>query len=89
MAGHTVTGFPIGRSRRVMLTSTSAAAVEYLGGIGMAAIHEREQALTAYALDLLSAIDGLVIYGPPASERGGTSCGRSSAGALVKARIPR
>jgi cysteine desulfurase / selenocysteine lyase len=48
-----------------------AAAVEYLGGVGMAAIHEREQALTAFALDQLSAIDGLQIYGPPAAERGG------------------
>lgn len=47
------------------------AAVEYLSSIGMAAIHEREQELTRYALEQFGALDGVCIYGPPADERGG------------------
>ena len=47
------------------------AAVDYLGGIGMDAIAEHEHELTAYALDKLTAIDGLTILGPTeAVERG-------------------
>lgn len=46
------------------------AAVEYLEGIGMAAIHEHEQRLAAYALDRLSRIPGLEIFGH-APDRGG------------------
>ena len=47
------------------------AAVDYLSGIGMDAIAEHEQELTAYALDKLTSIDGLVILGPTeAVERG-------------------
>ncbi|GIV95671.1 MAG: cysteine desulfurase [Herpetosiphonaceae bacterium] len=48
-----------------------AAAVRYLQGIGMGTIHERESQLTTYAMDVLSRIEGLTIFGPPASERGG------------------
>ncbi len=47
------------------------AAVDYLSSVGMQAIHEREQELTRYALEQLSAVGGLTIYGPPAAERGG------------------
>jgi cysteine desulfurase/selenocysteine lyase len=48
------------------------AAVDYLTGLGMAAIHEHEQALTAYLLDGLSAVPDLRIIGPPTTEsRGG------------------
>jgi cysteine desulfurase/selenocysteine lyase len=49
------------------------AAVDYLSALGMAAIHQHEQEITAYALDGLSAVPGLRIYGPakPAG-RGGT-----------------
>ena len=48
------------------------AAVEYLGHIGMNAVHEHEQAITAYALDGLATVPGLTVLGPlDATERGG------------------
>jgi cysteine desulfurase/selenocysteine lyase len=50
------------------------AAIEYLNGIGMDAIHEHEVRLTRYALDALGDRfgDRLTIYGPPTTEsRGG------------------
>jgi cysteine desulfurase/selenocysteine lyase len=40
------------------------AAVDYLTGIGMDAVHDHEQALTAYALDALASVPGLRIIGP-------------------------
>ncbi|HEY1011751.1 MAG TPA: cysteine desulfurase [Herpetosiphonaceae bacterium] len=43
-----------------------AAAADYLQGIGMAAIHERETELVGHALGRLREIDGLTIYGPGA-----------------------
>ena len=47
------------------------AAVDYLTGLGMEAISAHEEALTAYALDKLTSIDGVVILGPTeAVERG-------------------
>lgn len=46
------------------------AAIDFLEDIGLDAIHKHEQQLAAYAYDKLSAIDGLVIYGPK-TERGG------------------
>ncbi len=47
-------------------------ALAYLERIGMPAIQAHEQALTAYALERLRAVDGLTCYGPPAGpERGG------------------
>jgi cysteine desulfurase/selenocysteine lyase len=49
------------------------AAVDYLTGLGMEAIHEHEQAITRYALDALTAIEGVRIFGPASPEgRGGT-----------------
>ena len=49
-----------------------AAALDYLDAVGMEAIHEHEQQLTAYALERLDAIPGLSIYGPPTMrDRGG------------------
>ncbi|WP_325048131.1 cysteine desulfurase [Jiangella anatolica] len=49
------------------------AAVDYLTGVGLDRIHEHEQALTAYALDQLNAVDGVRIIGPNSMEsRGGT-----------------
>jgi cysteine desulfurase/selenocysteine lyase len=50
-----------------------AAAVDYLSAIGMPAIAAHERQLTVYALDALSTVDGLRIFGPatPVS-RGGT-----------------
>lgn len=50
------------------------AALDYLDGIGLDAVHAHEQALTAYALDALRAefADRLTVYGPPTVEgRGG------------------
>ena len=48
------------------------AAVEYLGHVGMGAIREHEEAITAYALEGLSGIRGLQVLGPTdASMRGG------------------
>jgi cysteine desulfurase/selenocysteine lyase len=49
------------------------AAVDYLSGIGMDAIHAHEREITAYALDALAAVPGLRIYGPASpTGRGGT-----------------
>jgi len=48
------------------------AALDYLDGIGMAAIADYEQALTRYALEQLSSIEGLRLLGPIGDdERGG------------------
>jgi cysteine desulfurase / selenocysteine lyase len=47
------------------------AAIEYVTGVGLDAIHEHEQVLTAYGWELLSAIPGLTLYGPPPPDRAG------------------
>ncbi len=47
------------------------AAVDYLSQIGMGAIAAREHELTAYALERLSEISGLTVYGPAVEHRGG------------------
>jgi cysteine desulfurase/selenocysteine lyase len=47
------------------------AAVDYLGELGMDEVLEHEQAIAAYALERLSTVPDLHIYGPPADERGG------------------
>jgi cysteine desulfurase/selenocysteine lyase len=48
------------------------AAVDYLTGIGIPAVHAHEQALTSYALDALASVPGLRVFGPPAAaDRGG------------------
>ena len=48
------------------------AAVEYLGHLGMEAVHAHEQAVTAYALQGLATVPGLRILGPlDAADRGG------------------
>ncbi len=39
------------------------AAIDYLNGIGMDAIHQHEKELTAYALQALGSIPGITIYG--------------------------
>ncbi len=46
-------------------------AVDYLSGIGMEAIHAHEQFITNYALEALSEVQGIILYGPPASQRAG------------------
>ncbi len=47
------------------------AAVEYLSGLGMDAVHQHEQSVTAYALEALSEIPGLRLLGPPGPQHGG------------------
>ena len=48
------------------------AAVDYLGHIGMDAIHRHEQAITGYALEGLQSVKGLTVLGPlEAAARGG------------------
>ncbi len=47
------------------------AAVDYLSDVGMAAIHQAEAELTAYAMERLSEVEGLRILGPSADKRGG------------------
>jgi cysteine desulfurase/selenocysteine lyase len=47
-------------------------ACDFLSEVGMARIHAHELALTGYALDRLSAVEGLRLYGPPdLAARGG------------------
>jgi cysteine desulfurase/selenocysteine lyase len=49
------------------------AAVDYLSGVGMAAIQWHEKEITAYALDGLSSLPGVQIFGPEVPiGRGGT-----------------
>jgi cysteine desulfurase / selenocysteine lyase len=49
------------------------AAVDYLTGLGMKAVHEHETALVSYALDALGSVPDLRIFGlPTADGRGGT-----------------
>jgi cysteine desulfurase/selenocysteine lyase len=49
------------------------AAVDYLSVLGMRAVHEHEQEITAYALKALADIPGVRVFGPGTPEgRGGT-----------------
>ncbi len=47
------------------------AAVDYLAGIGMQRIAEHEHEITAYALERLSEIPGLTVFGPELKYKGG------------------
>jgi cysteine desulfurase/selenocysteine lyase len=47
------------------------AAIEYLEGLGMAAVRAHELDITEYAYEALSEIDGLTIFGPPPARRAG------------------
>jgi cysteine desulfurase/selenocysteine lyase len=48
------------------------AALDYLGALGMDAVHAHEQAITAYALDALQTVPGVSVLGPlSATDRGG------------------
>ncbi len=49
------------------------AAVSYLAGIGLEAIHAHERALIGYALERLEEVPGVRVYGPPADRRGGVA----------------
>lgn len=46
------------------------AAIRFLASVGMDAIHEHEADLTRYALERLSEVPGVTVYGPPAEQRG-------------------
>jgi len=48
-------------------------AVDYLSSIGMESIHSHEQFITNYALEALSEVKGITLYGPPASQRAGVA----------------
>lgn len=48
-------------------------AVDYLTDIGMDNIHAHEQFITHYALEALSEVKGITLYGPPASQRAGVA----------------
>ena len=45
-----------------------AAAIEWIDELGLGAIHEHETELTAYALEQLSEVPGLRVFGPPMGE---------------------
>ncbi|MBI2724488.1 MAG: cysteine desulfurase [Chloroflexi bacterium] len=48
------------------------AAIDYLEGLGMDAVREHEMEITGYAIERLSSVDGITIYGPKETEgRGG------------------
>ena len=47
------------------------AAIDYLGAIGLDAIEAHEHSLTAYALERMGELPGVVLYGPPLERRGG------------------
>src|SRR3954453_8739529 len=47
------------------------AAVDYLTGLGMDAVHAHERHITAYALERLQQVDGLRIIGPPTPDARG------------------
>ncbi|UXR78809.1 MULTISPECIES: cysteine desulfurase [unclassified Staphylococcus] len=47
------------------------AAIEYIEAIGFDAIHAHEQALTQYAYEQMSQIEGIDIYGPAVDKRAG------------------
>ena len=46
------------------------AAVDYLAQIGMDAVANHEHDIIGYALEVLSEVDGLRVYGPPANQKG-------------------
>jgi cysteine desulfurase/selenocysteine lyase len=46
-------------------------AIDYLENIGMESIENYERQIVAYAMERLSEIDGIEIYGPPSKQRGG------------------
>jgi cysteine desulfurase/selenocysteine lyase len=48
-------------------------AIDYLSELGMEAVRDHEQDLVAYALEALSQVDNLTLYGPAAELRGGVA----------------
>ena len=52
-------------------TQPTASAIDYLNEVGLEAIEAHERELTAYALELLAELPGVVTYGPPPERRAG------------------
>lgn len=50
------------------------AAIDYLEGLGLDAVHAHEEALADYAQRKLAAIPGCVLFGPRSGPRGGVAC---------------
>lgn len=48
-------------------------AVDYLSALGMENIHAHEQFITSYAVEALSEVEGITLYGPPPSQRAGVA----------------
>jgi cysteine desulfurase/selenocysteine lyase len=48
-----------------------ATAIDYLAAIGLEAIEQHEHELVSYALERLSEVPDLVVYGPPPERRAG------------------
>ena len=48
-------------------------AVDYLTGLGMGEVHAYEQFITGYALEALSEVPGLRLFGPSAAQKGGVA----------------
>lgn len=61
--------FEAGTSPYVEATGLGAA-VEWLDGLGLDAVHAHEAEITAYALERLAEVPGLQIFGPAAEHRG-------------------
>jgi cysteine desulfurase/selenocysteine lyase len=49
------------------------AAIDYLSQVGMEAIAGYEHEIVEYAMERLEEIPGVIVYGPPARERGGVA----------------
>ena len=47
------------------------AAVDFLNGLGMEAVHRHEREMVTYALERLAEVPGLHVLGPPPEKRGG------------------
>jgi len=46
-------------------------AIDYLSDLGMDNVRQHEAEIVAYAIDRMSKIDDIILYGPPAKDRGG------------------
>src|SRR6185295_14409589 len=46
-------------------------AIDYLSDLGMDNVRAHEAEIVAYAIDRMSKIDDIILYGPPAKDRGG------------------
>jgi cysteine desulfurase/selenocysteine lyase len=46
-------------------------AIDYLSALGMDNVRAHEAEIVAYAIDRMSTIDDIILYGPPAEQRGG------------------